>query len=79
MQSGTYFGHHIGMSAGDPNLMEAELQPGMVFTIEPWYYNHDKGIAVFTEDIVLVTENGAELLTKKLPRSPDQLEKMVAH
>ena len=79
MQTGIYFGHHIGMSSGDPNLVEAKLQPGMVFTVEPWYYNHDKGISVFTEDIVLVTENGAELLTKALPRSPDQLEEMVAH
>lgn len=78
MQVGLHFGHHIGLSSGDPNDADAVLQPGMVFTVEPWYYNHDKEISVFTEDEVLVTEAGYELLTKSLPRTPEALEKMVA-
>jgi Xaa-Pro aminopeptidase len=77
MQTGLFYGHHIGMSSGDPNIADAKLKPGMIFTIEPWYYNHDLGISVFTEDVVLVTENGAEVLTAELTRSPNELEKMV--
>lgn len=77
MQAGLFFGHHLGLSTGDPNLPEAPLEAGMIFTVEPWYYNHDLGIAVFTEDEILVTENGAENLTAGLPRSPDALERMV--
>jgi Xaa-Pro aminopeptidase len=77
MQAGLFFGHHIGLSTGDPSLPDAPLRPGMVFTVEPWYYNHDTGISVFTEDVVLVTENGAEVLTSGLPRTPDELERMV--
>ena len=49
----------------------------MVFTVEPWYYNHDEDVAVFVEDVVLITEDGAENLTAALPRSPEELEKMV--
>jgi Xaa-Pro aminopeptidase len=79
MQTGSYYGHHIGLSTGDPALMDAPLAPGMIFTVEPWYYNHDKEIAVFTEEVVVVTEGGAEVLTKMLPRSPEALEKMVGH
>ncbi|MGE0587210.1 MAG: aminopeptidase P N-terminal domain-containing protein [Cyclobacteriaceae bacterium] len=77
MQVGLHFGHHLGMSSGDPNDPEAELVPGMWFTVEPWYYNHDKGISVFTEDEVLVTEDGHELITKVLPRTPEGLEKLM--
>ncbi len=77
MQTGSFFGHHIGMSAGDPSLLDAVLEPGMIFTVEPWYYNHDLDISVFVEDIVLVTEDGAEVLTSGLPRDAASLEKMV--
>ena len=77
MQTGLFFGHHIGLSTGDPSLPDLPLAPGMVFTVEPWYYNHDTGISVFTEDVVLVTETGVEILSSGLPRTPDELERMV--
>jgi len=77
MQTGSFFGHHIGLAVGDPSLLDAPLAPGMVFTVEPWYYNHDKNIAVFTEDVILVTKTGAENLTAALPRAPDELEKLI--
>lgn len=77
MQVGLYFGHHIGLSAGDPYLADTPLKPGMVFTVEPWYYNHDEGLSVFTEDVILVTPEGCEVLSKNLPRTPDGLEKLM--
>ena len=77
MQVGLFHGHHIGLDTGDPSLSDVPLQSGMIFTVEPWYYNHDIGISVFTEDEVLVTSNGVEVLTRSLPRSPEELEKMV--
>ncbi|HSG08787.1 MAG TPA: Xaa-Pro peptidase family protein, partial [Longimicrobiales bacterium] len=77
MQTPSYFGHHLGLSSGDPSLPEEPLAPGMVFTMEPWYYNHDLGISVFVEDVLLVTDDGVENLTRALPRSPEELEKMV--
>ncbi len=77
MQTGHFFGHHIGLAVGDPSLPGAELAPGMVFTVEPWYYNHDENIAVFVEDVVLVTADGARNLTAALPRTPAGLEELV--
>jgi Xaa-Pro aminopeptidase len=77
MQTASFFGHHIGLEAGDPALPGEPLEAGMVFTVEPWYYNHDLGIAVFVEDVILVTEDGAEVLTRDLPRTPEALEAMV--
>ena len=77
MQTGSFFGHHIGLNVGDPSLLDEPLAPGMIFTVEPWYYNHDREIAVFLEDVILVTEAGAEVLTAALPRSPEALERLV--
>ena len=73
MQTPSFFGHHIGMNAGDPALIDEPLEAGMIFTVEPWYYNHDLEIAVFVEDVVLVTEDGVEVLTRGLARTPEAL------
>ena len=77
MQVGLFFGHHLGLSTGDPNLPTITLQPGMIFTVEPWYYNHDQQISVFTEDVILVTEDGCEVLSKALVRKPGDLERLM--
>ncbi|MBO6576929.1 MAG: aminopeptidase P family protein [Rhodothermales bacterium] len=77
MQAGLFFGHYLGLSTGDPADYTAPLAPGMVITVEPWYYNHEEGISVFTEDMVLVTETGVEVLSSGLPRTPEELEAMV--
>ncbi len=74
MQAPLYFGHHIGLDAGDPSVASAPLASGMVFTIEPWYYNHLEDTAVFIEDEILITASGSENLTAWLPRDADGLE-----
>jgi len=78
MQAGGFHGHHIGLSSSDPALAEAPLEPGMIFTVEPWYYNHDRELAVFIEDVVLVTAGGHENLTGSLPRTARDLEDLIA-
>lgn len=77
MQVGLFFGHHLGLSTGDPALSNATLQAGMIFTVEPWYYNHDEEISVFTEDMILITEKGSEVLSGNLPRTPEDLEHLM--
>ena len=77
MQTGLYYGHHIGLASGDPSLPDVPLEQGMVFTVEPWYYNHERGVAVFIEDNVLVTSTGVEVLTTTLPRTPEELQQLV--
>jgi Xaa-Pro aminopeptidase len=77
MQPTAFNGHHIGLDTSDPADLDRVLKPGMVFTVEPIYYNHDKNIAVFIEDVVLVTEDGAEVLTRLLPRSATALEQLM--
>ncbi len=74
--------HWLGLDVHDAGSYRVDgeprpLEPGMVFTVEPWYYNHDEDTAVFVEDVVLVTKDGAENLTRGLPRSPEGLEAML--
>ena len=79
---GQYFihglGHHIGLDVHDPGEYCAPLKPGMVITDEPGIYIPEENLGVRIEDDVLVTETGAKLLSERLPRSADEIEKIMA-
>jgi Xaa-Pro aminopeptidase len=50
----------------------------MVITVEPGIYIPEEKIGVRIEDDVLVTKDGHQLLTARLPRSVDEVEKVMA-
>ena len=70
--------HHLGLDVHDPGDREAPLQPGMVITVEPGLYIPEEKLGVRIEDDVLVTNDGYKLLTARLPRSADEIEKTMA-
>ncbi len=85
--------HHLGLDVHDcaqaraELYLDAELQEGMVFTIEPGLYfkNEDlaipeeyRGIGVRIEDDILVTAEGGVNLSAALPRDPDEVEAWMA-
>ncbi len=70
--------HHVGLDVHDASLATAKLEPGMVITVEPGLYLPDENIGIRIEDVVLVTEKGATVLSGALPRSPDEVEKALA-
>jgi Xaa-Pro aminopeptidase len=78
---GKYFihgiGHQVGLQVHDATV-DGPLEAGMVVTIEPGIYIPEENIGVRIEDVILVTENGAKLLSAALPREPDEIEKAVA-
>lgn len=62
-------GHHVGFRYHDPGFIIApgerrRLEPGMVITIEPGVYSHERGGGARVEDNVLVTESGHEVLSR---------------
>ena len=79
---GPYFihglGHHIGLNVHDAGDHCAPFQPGMVVTVEPGIYIPEENLGVRIEDDVLITESGHKLLSERLPRDPDEIEKIMA-
>lgn len=79
---GQYFihgtSHHLGLDVhdvmDDPSRL---LEAGMVITVEPGIYVPEENLGVRIEDDVLVTETGYELLTKDLPRTADEIERLM--
>ncbi|RNF85880.1 aminopeptidase P N-terminal domain-containing protein [Montanilutibacter psychrotolerans] len=85
-------GHWIGLDVHDVGDYRIEgesrlLEAGMVFTIEPGLYVAPddgtvdakwRGIGIRTEDDVLVTASGPEVLTGALARSADEIEAFMA-
>jgi len=69
--------HHVGLDAHDPSP-SGPLAPGMTITVEPGVYIIDEALGVRIEDIVLVTPEGAEVLTAALPKSCVEVERLMA-
>jgi Xaa-Pro aminopeptidase len=79
---GQYFihglGHDIGLDVHDPGESCKPLEPGMVVTVEPGIYIPEENLGVRIEDDILITESGYKFLSERLPRNPDEIEKIMA-
>jgi Xaa-Pro aminopeptidase len=71
-------GHNIGLDVHDPGDSCKPLMPGQVVTMEPGIYIPEENLGVRIEDDVLITEAGYEVLSSKLPRTADEIEKLMA-
>ncbi len=78
---GDYFlhgtGHFVGLDVHDVGDYEIPLEPGVILTIEPGIYIPEKGIGIRIEDMVLVTENGHENLSRDIPKSRLEIEEAM--
>jgi Xaa-Pro aminopeptidase len=79
---GQYFihglSHGIGLNVHDPGDLCKPFVAGLVITIEPGIYIPEENLGVRIEDDALITDAGYELLSARLPRSPDEIEKIMA-
>ncbi|MCA8980194.1 MAG: aminopeptidase P family protein [Planctomycetes bacterium] len=70
--------HWVGMEVHDPGDYATVLSPGMVFTIEPGLYEPATDIGIRIEDVVVITEDGCEVITSDAPKSREDMERLVA-
>jgi Xaa-Pro aminopeptidase len=63
----------MGAGAG----YDEPLEPGMVFAIEPILYSKELNFAVFVEDVILVTADGYDVLSKGMPYTTEEIEKLM--
>jgi Xaa-Pro aminopeptidase len=79
VESHSTLGHYQDMNvlgAGAEN--DEPLRAGMVFAIEPILYSKEQNFAAFVEDVILVTSDGYEVLSKGMPYTVDEIEKLMA-
>jgi Xaa-Pro aminopeptidase len=70
--------HHIGLDVHDPGDRARPLEPGMVISMEPGLYIPEENLGVRIEDDVLITKDGYTLMTGRLPRTAEEIEKIMA-
>ncbi|MGH9970171.1 MAG: Xaa-Pro aminopeptidase [Pyrinomonadaceae bacterium] len=85
-------GHMLGIDVHDVGVyyydkQSRALEPGVVMTVEPGLYVSPNskdvpeqylGIGVRIEDDVLCTANGPRVLTSKVPKQAEEIEKLMA-
>jgi Xaa-Pro aminopeptidase len=83
--------HWLGMDVHDAGPYKVgdewrRLAPGMVMTVEPGLYIAEdaegvdpryRGIGIRIEDDVLVTEQGNEVLSARVPKSIEEIERLI--
>lgn len=78
---GKYFihgtSHFLGLDVHDAGNDELPLKAGVVITVEPGIYIPEEGIGIRIEDVVLVTEDGPVVLSRRIPRTVNEIEKAM--
>lgn len=70
-----HLSHPVGMAVHDVGDYTAgPMVEGMVFSVDPMMWVHEKEMYVRVEDTVLVTSDGVEVLTAGAPLEPDEVE-----
>jgi Xaa-Pro aminopeptidase len=72
-----YLGHYVGLSVHDVGDWSLPFEAGMVLAIEPILDMPDQQLHIRVEDTILVTPNGAEILSTGLPKEVDELLALI--
>lgn len=84
-------GHWLGLDVHDVGEYKVDnawrpLKPGMVFTVEPGLYIDERledvddkwrGIGIRIEDDIVITSNGAQILSDKVPKEIKEIEEIM--
>ena len=73
-----YVGHYVGLSVHDVGDWSLPFEAGMVMAIEPIIDIPEQQLHVRIEDTILVTPNGAEILSTGLPKEVNELLPLIS-
>ncbi len=74
---GAALGHWVGMATHDDGPHDAALAPGNVFTIEPALRVPEEKIYIRLEDVIVIGDKTAEIVSHVTPEDPDAIEKVM--
>ena len=69
--------HHLGLDTHDISNREKPLECGNIITVEPGLYFAKYSTGVRIEDDVLITLDGAVVLSKNIVKEMDEIERMM--
>jgi Xaa-Pro aminopeptidase len=69
-------GHQLGIEVHDVTP-DGPLKSGMIVTIEPGIYLPDRRMGIRIEDDVLITARGPKVLTSRIPKTIDAIERAM--
>jgi Xaa-Pro aminopeptidase len=75
---GGNLGHAVGMSTHDMGGGSGMMRPGLVFTIEPQFRIPEERIFLRLEDMIVITDTEARIISDFVPRSIPAVEKLMA-
>jgi Xaa-Pro aminopeptidase len=70
-------GHWVGMATHDVGQINGPLKAGMVFTIEPQLRVPEEMIYIRLEDLIIIHEDKAEIVSDFVPLEIDEIEKLM--
>ncbi len=73
----TTLGHWVGMSTHDVGFDTGPLRAGMVFTIEPALTVPEEQIYIRLEDLIIIGDKKAEIVSDWLPMDLDAIERTM--
>ena len=71
-------GHYIGLYTHDVGENNVPLEENMMFTLEPGLYFDDLKLGIRIEDTLLVTKDGCEVLSGRIPKTVEEIEEFMA-
>jgi Xaa-Pro aminopeptidase len=69
--------HYIGLEVHDDADYSTPFVAGVCFTVEPGLYEESTGIGIRIEDVVCVTAEGCEVLSRDVPKDRAAMEQLV--
>lgn len=73
----TRMGHGVGMATHDVGSFTGPLRAGMVFTIEPALRVPEEEIYMRLEDLIIIHEDHAEIVSDFVPMEMDEIELLM--
>lgn len=69
--------HFLGLETHDVGNYLEKFKENQIITVEPGIYIKEENLGIRIEDNILITKKGAKILSKNIPKTINQIEKII--